>query len=68
MEEFYLARDKDGTLCIFNHVPICKCREYINDLSHIDNYFSCIESKLFPKVTFENSPVKIEIKICDTEK
>lgn len=68
MKEVYLARDKDSTLCMYNHYPKIEDGLFANDLEGRYNDFVYIESSFFPEVTFENSPVKIEIKICDTEK
>lgn len=70
MKEFYLARDKDGMLCMFNHKPVTFGSVFTieNGMGYSMNDYCRIESKFFPEVAFENSPVKIEIKICDTEK
>ena len=55
--EFWIARDKDFNLALYDTEPT-------------ENGFGCWESsgnyynidwRLFPEVTFENSPQKIEI-------
>ena len=63
--EYWIARDKDGTLWLFDMKPIKN-----------ENYFSCavdsygrwseeceLKEHMFPEVTFENSPQKIELKL-----
>lgn len=70
MKEFYLARDKDGNLCMFNHKPVTFGRVFSieNGMGYSANDYCSIESEFFPEVTFENSLVKIEIKICEDGK
>lgn len=55
----WIARDKDGKLYFYNLKP-----------DKIDNYFQCdfggmlrINPNLFPDVTWENSPVEVELKL-----
>ena len=55
----WIARDKDGKLYFYNLKP-----------DRIDNYFRCsfagmlrINPDLFPEVTWENSPVEVELKL-----
>lgn len=59
--ELWIARDKDGSLCLsrFELVKvyttfICKEQQY---------YY--IDDNLFPEVTFENSPKRVEIKLVE---
>lgn len=61
--KLWIARDSYG-LWLFAHKPI-KC------ITNGDKYFSrqnnirySIDSFLFPEITFENSPKKIELNIC----
>lgn len=68
MEEFYeywAARDKDGTLWVYRGKP-----ERFNDIfipSEIDedglyNNVVYADYDPFPKLTFENSPLKVNLK------
>lgn len=51
----WVARDKDGWLCIFYGRP--KLQE--NDGYFYGEQFISIHSALFPEVTFENSPKRL---------
>ncbi len=66
--ELYIARDKDGRLFLYyNYLPI---RD-----DELDQFTACgndidicgdeieIDSGLFPEVTWENSPRKVELKL-----
>lgn len=57
----WIARDKNGTLAIFENKPIL---DYDNAwyCEYIDEKFNTIDSELFPEVTFENSPKQLIIK------
>lgn len=66
--KLYLARDKDNSLSLCTHKQVyCELfdsweqsKEYYND----DNSFHAyIDEKLFPEVTFENSPQAVELKL-----
>ena len=57
--ELWIARDKDGDLAMYDVYPT-------------ENGFGCWESsgnyykidwRLFPEITFENSPQEIELKL-----
>ena len=58
--KFWIARDKDGYSHLYAEKPIKK-----------DWYFQCvpfiekfiISHRLFPEVTFENSPQQVELKL-----
>jgi hypothetical protein len=62
MVEFFITRDKDGILEIFETEPI-KGEKY--------GVFTCgnssksyeLNSKLFPELTFENSQQKIKLEL-----
>lgn len=55
----WIARDKDGTLRLFDNIPV----------KHEEGYWTSqrgyndieLDSRLFPEVTWENSPKKIEL-------
>lgn len=57
----WIARDKDGTLAIFENKPILVYDNswYVEDC---DEEFSIINKDMFPEVTFENSPKQLIIK------
>ncbi len=54
-----IARDKDGTLRLFDNIPV----------KHEEGYWTSqrgyndieLDSRLFPEVTWENSPKKVEL-------
>lgn len=65
--EFYIARDQNDTLWLFDMKPIKN-----------KTYFSCavgsngrwseeyeLEKHLFPEVTFENSPQKVKLELVN---
>ena len=60
MEKFWIARDKDESLCMFQQKP---------KLNHLNRWadgninHSHLYSALFPEVTFENSPKRVEINL-----
>lgn len=58
--KLWVARDKDGYSQLYAEKPI-KMNGYFK---HVPNtgYFT-ISCKLFPKVTFENSPQRVEINL-----
>ena len=58
-----IARDKDGTLRLFDTIPV----------KHEEGYWTSprgyydieLNSSLFPEVTWENSPKKVELVVED---
>ena len=69
--ELYIARDKDkdGGLFLYNNKPNFVEDEglFLSNENSEDNdiYYDGIEidSKLFPEVTWENSPKRVELKL-----
>ena len=57
----WIARDKNGTLTIFENKPIL---DYNNAwyCEYPDEGFSTINNEMFPEITFENSPKQLIIK------
>lgn len=57
----WIARDKNGTLAIFENKPVL---DYDNAwyCEYTDEKFNTIDRKLFPEITFENSPKQLIIK------
>lgn len=75
MEHLYLARDSRGALVLFSQEPRKKEYVYNQGTSYeirisgwtSDDYEKCgigvmtINSKLYPEVTYENSPRKVKL-------
>lgn len=66
--ELWIARDKDNSLsmCTYKHefVKLFNSWEPPKEYYDDDNSFHVyINDKLFPEVTFENSPMKVELKL-----
>lgn len=57
-DKIYIARDEDGTLDIYKGKPIYNkvfCTFYSDG-----GLIGCINSDLYPEITFENSPVELK--------
>lgn len=54
--ELWIARDENGDLALHESEPYCPSGKW-----HNSNQEFYLDSELFPEVTFENSPQKIEI-------
>lgn len=78
MQEFYLARNSQGGLTLFNQKPTKKTYVYNEDFTEhrvelkgwttpdYEKYgigFLVIDKELYPEVTYENSPKKVTFKI-----
>ena len=71
--ELYIARDKNNSLSLCTHEPVYEeffdsweeSREYYDDDYSFHVY---IPEDLFPEVTFENSPMKVELKLVQDDK
>lgn len=61
----WIARDKDGELYMFSHLPIL-CRNTYFIASDGTNSMK-LDRNMFPEVTFEESPKKLKIKIIEDE-
>jgi hypothetical protein len=65
--ELYIARDRDGRLFLYNYLPIKDEKSGIFKLngefrgSNICFDIFNIDSKLFPEITYENSPKQVEL-------
>lgn len=57
MKKFWLARDKDGKLCIYGVKP------ERNEHGFFTNHkrYVYLHDKWFQEVTWENSPIEIEV-------
>ena len=64
--EFWIARDKDETLWLFKEYPIKKGEIfYPTDTTGKFTYYRSMPEDIFPEVTFENSPRKVELKLVE---
>ena len=61
--ELYIARDKDGSLFLYNYFPVKDNDQFMVDGDDIYGDGMKIDSGLFPEVTWENSPQKVELKL-----
>ena len=59
--KYYIARDKSGMLYLYNRKPNKLQRCF--DVRHHDDPCFDVDEVLFPDITFENSPIEVEIKI-----
>lgn len=55
--KLWIARDKSGSLYLYEDKPEKKGDEFIG------KSWAWIFTSLFPEVTFENSPQKVEFKL-----
>ena len=67
MTEYYIARDKDGLLWLFGSKPVKHETDGIflvnrNENGEWPEEYE-LEKEMFPEVTFENSPQKVELKL-----
>lgn len=61
--KMYIARDKFGALSVFNHKPYLEGGLWWAD-REIDEYGEWpLDFDPFPEVTFENSPMEVELVI-----
>lgn len=62
----WLARDKDGSICLYEQKPI-KGDEYFmgGKVEDSDSFIVCesLNPSDFPEVTWENSPIEVELKL-----
>lgn len=64
--KLWIARDKDSNeLYLYNHKPLLNENEEQYQPNLDKNDWVCLEviSSWFPEVTFENSPMQIELKL-----
>ena len=60
--KLWIARDRSGGLWMFESKPI-KAREMFTQQPFSQIY--SIDDSLFPEVTFDNSPMEVELKLID---
>lgn len=62
--KLWIARDADETLCLYTTKPWKRiATEYHNNDFDCDDEFMNIDNRLFPEITFENSPQLVEVKL-----
>ena len=59
----WIARDIEGTLYVYKRKPVKHTVAFYPENPHDNDYFCLDNDTLFPEVTWENSPKKIELKI-----
>ena len=58
--KMWICRNAQGWLYLHDNKPLHKGQEWTFD----GNYY-IIDSRLFPEVTFENSPMEVELKLVE---
>ncbi len=61
--KLWIARDADDTLVLYKTKPWKRTHIDYNNEFDCDDDFLTIDGKLFPEVTFENSPQQVEVKL-----
>lgn len=63
--KLWIARDKDGTLWLFKEYPIKKDELFYPTTDDGKfTYYRSMPTDMFPEVTFENSPMEVELKLA----
>lgn len=60
--KLWIARDENGCLYLYNNQPKLE-NSYFFPQRGYDSFL--LDSELFPDVTFENSPQKVELKLVN---
>lgn len=64
--EFWIARDKDGSLWMYNDEPVLRSEDSFGVKPNQNGKTKPakqLRDWYFPEVTFENSPQQVEIKL-----
>lgn len=61
--KLWIARDKDGTLCLFREKPTLDIYYWIDNSLGMTGCIAELLKIDFPEVTFENSPQEVELKL-----
>ena len=59
---FYIARDEYGNLYLYDNVPV-KRETYFQPQRGYD--MMKLDDRLFPEITFNNSPQEVELKLIN---
>lgn len=62
--KLWIARDKDGTLCLFREKPTLDVYYWFDNSLGMAGCITELLKTDFPEVTFENSPREVELKLC----
>ena len=63
--KLWIARDKDGTLCLFREKPTLDVYYWFDNSLGMTGCIAELLKTYFPEVTFENSPQEVELKLVD---
>jgi hypothetical protein len=65
--KMWIARDEDETLWFFKEYPIKKEKLFYptTDITGRLTYYCSMPTDIFPEVTFENSPMEVELKLIE---
>ena len=61
--KMWIARNEDGTLALFNSEPMCFYEEGLS--RYWAGHALYLSRYEFPEVTFENSPMEVELKLVN---
>lgn len=58
----WIARDKNGALWMYEKAPLFEHRtnEFYCEIGELN---SKLDERFFPEITFENSPMEVELKL-----
>ena len=59
--KLWIARNKSGALFLYGEKPI-KAEEW-GEFAYVSGRYIHLKNKLFPEVTWENSPRKVKIEL-----
>lgn len=65
--KLWIARDKNGELSLVNEKPVLSVSKKCWLTSGNADYIF-LDDKMFPEVTFENSPIEVELKVIEKMK
>ena len=58
----YIARDEEGSLYLYDHLPEKRNGYFMPSRGYNS---IVLDDRLFPKVTFNNSPQEVELKLIN---
>ncbi len=58
--KLWIARDMDGLLYLYDNIPDKRSKFFLSYLGYNEIR---LDDRMFPEVTFENSPQEIELKL-----
>lgn len=61
--KLWIARDKDGTLCLYKEKPSLDIYYWYGFFSGFNTHIAELDTNAFPEVTFKNSPREVELKL-----